>query len=68
MTDAAAAPDPTSQYPADDEEVPRVHSQDPAEGADPADADQAGADVPRVHAEDPAEGAGSGGVDTTNPQ
>lgn len=50
-----------------DADVPRVHSQDPAEGADPADADQSGADVPRVHAEDAAEGQDDG-TDTTNPQ
>jgi hypothetical protein len=49
---------------ADPAEVPRVHSEDPAEGADPDDAGQAGADVPRVHPQDPAEGA----TDTTNPQ
>lgn len=36
----------------------RVHSEDPAEGADPDDAAEAGAehDVPRVHGQDTAEG------------
>ena len=61
MSESNTSPQPLSDDPLDASsrpDVPRVHSQDPAEGADP-DADaQPGVegDVPRVHSEDTAEG------------
>ena len=52
--------DQTTPPAGDEQEPPRVHPQDPAEGADPSAGEDR--DEPRVRPQDPAEGSDDAGA------